>query len=76
MTGPAEGVIGAKPEAIFQRAKYGLPAKIEPHQDEKDEGQFNGAIFEFDDNSNKIISIKRINERYSNKNSKEHSLVD
>src|SRR5437763_628825 len=58
MTGPTEGVIGAKPEAIFRRAKYGFPAKIEPHEDEEHEGQFNGVIFEFDDN-NKIISIKR-----------------
>jgi calcineurin-like phosphoesterase len=70
MTGPAEGVIGANPKAIFRRAKYGFPAKIEPHEDEKGEGQFNGVIIEFDDDSNKVISIRRINERYSNKNKK------
>ncbi|CAI2167576.1 8017_t:CDS:2 [Funneliformis geosporum] len=59
MTGPSEGVIGAKPEAIFRRAKYGFPAKIEPHEDEKGEGQFNGVIFEFDDNSNKKTSFRK-----------------
>jgi calcineurin-like phosphoesterase len=56
MTGPYGGVIGAKPEVIFQRAKYGLPAKMAPAEDN---GQFNGVIFEFDDN-NKMTSIKRI----------------
>ena len=60
MTGPAEGVIGANPKAIFRRAKYGFPAKIEPHEDEEGEGQFNGVIFEFDDNTNKLLNIKRI----------------
>ena len=74
MTGPAEGVIGAKPEAVFRRAKYGFPAKIEPHEDEGGEGQFNGVIIDFDDNTNKAISIKRINERYSNK--KTHNDAD
>jgi len=57
MTGPYGGVIGAKPEVIFQRAKYGLPAKMTPHEDN---GQFNGVIFEFDEDSNKLLSIKRV----------------
>jgi 2',3'-cyclic-nucleotide 2'-phosphodiesterase len=57
MTGPYGGVIGAKPEVIFQRGKYGLPAKMAPHEDD---GQFNGVIFEFDEDSNKLLSIKRI----------------
>lgn len=57
MTGPYGGVIGAKPEVIFKRAKSGLPAKMTPHEDN---GQFNGAIFEFDDTTNKVISVKRI----------------
>ncbi|CAG8568359.1 4688_t:CDS:1 [Paraglomus occultum] len=57
MTGPYGGVIGAKPEVIFQRAKYGLPAKMTPHEDN---GQFNGVIFEFDDDSNKLLNIRRI----------------
>nr|CAG8644758.1 15614_t:CDS:2 [Entrophospora candida] len=60
MTGPAEGVIGARPEAIIKRSKVGLSAKMEPHEDEKDKGQFNGVIFEFDDISNKATIIKRI----------------
>lgn len=57
MTGPYGGVIGAKPEVIFKRAKYGLPAKMTPF---KDNGQFNGVVFEFDDKTNKLIDIKRI----------------
>jgi len=57
MTGPYGGVIGAKPEVIFQRAKYGLPAKMTPHEDN---GQFNGVIFKFDEDSNKLLSIRRI----------------
>ncbi|CAG8466540.1 4050_t:CDS:2 [Paraglomus brasilianum] len=59
MTGPYGGVIGAKPEVIFQRGKYGLPAKMTPHEDN---GQFNGVIFEFDEDSNKLLNIKRIRE--------------
>ncbi|CAH1757598.1 10454_t:CDS:2 [Entrophospora sp. SA101] len=55
MTGPYGGVIGAKPEVIFQRAKYGLPAKMTPTEDN---GQFNGVVLEFDDN-NKVVREKR-----------------
>jgi calcineurin-like phosphoesterase len=61
MTGPYGGVIGAKPEVIFQRAKYGLPAKMAPHEDD---GQFNGVIFEFEDDSNKLLRIKRIKKTF------------
>lgn len=57
MTGPHKGIIGAQPEVIIQRAKYGLPTKMTPSEDE---GQFNGVIFEFDDTSNKVISVQRI----------------
>ncbi|WNE40267.1 MAG: Putative phosphatase/phosphodiesterase [Mycoplasmataceae bacterium] len=57
MTGPYGGVIGAKPEVIFKRAKYGLPAKMTPFEDN---GQFNGIILEFDDKTNKLADIKRI----------------
>jgi len=56
MTGPYWGIIGAKPEVIIQRAKYGLPAKMIPCEDK---GQFNGIIFEFND-ENKLMSIQRI----------------
>jgi len=57
LTGPYGGVIGAQLEGVIQRSKYGLPAKILPH---KDKGQFNGVIFEFDNTSNRVISIERI----------------
>ena len=59
MTGPTGGIIGAKYEVIIKRAKDGLPAKMAPHEDS---GQFNGVIFEFDDITNKIVGIERINE--------------
>ena len=58
MTGPFGGVIGAKLEVIIQRNVYGLPAKMAPHEDN---GQFNGVIFEFDDITNKVVRIERIN---------------
>lgn len=57
MTGPYGGIIGAKPEAIIQRVKYGLPAKILPYEDN---GQFNGVIFEIDEKNNKVVKIQRI----------------
>jgi 2',3'-cyclic-nucleotide 2'-phosphodiesterase len=60
MTGPAHGVIGADPEGIIKRAERGLPAKMIPHKDERDKGQFNGVVFEFDPVSNQAINIQRI----------------
>jgi metallophosphoesterase (TIGR00282 family) len=64
MTGPAKGVIGANPAGIIKRAKEGLPAKMEPHEDKEDKGQFNGVIIEFDDISNRAISIKRVRKMF------------
>ena len=61
MTGPSEGIIGAERKAIIRRAKEGLPAKIVPHEAKEDRGQFNGVIFEFD-NNNKVVKIQRINQ--------------
>ena len=60
MTGPSEGIIGAERKAIIRRAKEGLPAKIVPHEDPQDKGQFNGVIFEINEN-NKVVKIQRIN---------------
>ena len=60
MTGPAHGVIGANPEGIIKRAERGLPAKMVPNEDDKDKGQFNGVIFEFDETTNKVVNIQRI----------------
>jgi metallophosphoesterase (TIGR00282 family) len=59
MTGPHGGIIGAQPEVIAQRAKYGFLAKMIPYEDN---GQFNGAIFEFSDSDNKLVSVQRITE--------------
>jgi metallophosphoesterase (TIGR00282 family) len=58
MTGPRNGVIGAKPEVVFKRAKYCLSARMSPHEDE---GQFNGVVVTFDKFNNKACSIERIN---------------
>ena len=66
MTGPRNGIIGATPESIIERAKYGFSSKMEPNEDE---GQFNGIILEFDDLNNKVVSIERLNffkENYKN----------
>lgn len=57
MNGPSNGVIGASLTCIIERAKYGYSSKMEPHSDS---GQFNGVIFEFDE-QNKVKSIKRLN---------------
>ena len=57
MTGPYGGVIGAKLEVIIRRNKYGLPAKMAPHEDN---GQFNGVIFEFDPTSSQVVNIQRV----------------
>ncbi len=56
MTGPHDGIIGAQPGAIIQRSKYGFAAKMEPAEDA---GQFNGIIFEFDNNNN-ASSMRRL----------------
>jgi metallophosphoesterase (TIGR00282 family) len=58
MTGPSEGIIGARPAEIIQRSQYGFSFPIRPH--EEGEGQFNGLVLEIDDISNKVISLRRI----------------
>lgn len=58
MTGPSSGIIGAQPEVIIKRSKYGFISKMQPQDDGG--GQFNGLIIELDVN-NKVISLKRIN---------------
>jgi len=61
MTGPQHGIIGAQPQAIIQRSKYGFSAKMLPSEDN---GKFNGIILEINEISNQVISIKRININY------------
>lgn len=66
MTGPRNGIIGATPESIIKRSKYGFSSKMEPSEDL---GQFNGIILEFCSQNNKVISIERLNffrESYQN----------
>jgi calcineurin-like phosphoesterase len=65
MTGPRDGIIGAKPDCIIKRAKYGFSSKMEPNEDL---GQFNGIILDVNDENNKVKSIERLNflkENYS-----------
>jgi metallophosphoesterase (TIGR00282 family) len=58
LTGPREGVIGAELEGVIKKYKYGLPAKIIPK--EKDGGQMNAIILEFDEINNQLLKIERI----------------
>ena len=58
MTGPKNGIIGADPNCIIKRVKYGFNSKMEPFEDS---GQFNGVIFDFNQDDNKVRSIERMN---------------
>lgn len=58
MTGPAQGVIGAEPQAIIKRSKEGLPIRISPLETGK--GQLNGIILEISNENNKPVAVKRI----------------
>ena len=57
MTGPKNSIIGMSVESSLKRFETGLPEKYKIA-----EGNciFNGAIFEIDDTTNKVINIKRI----------------
>lgn len=70
MTGPSEGIIGAEPAGIIQRSKNNFSSPMRPY--EKGQGQFNGLILEIDDNSNKVISLQRINLKISFSDSNKH----
>jgi len=57
MTGPYNGVIGADPNVVWKRAKYGFMSRMAPLEDK--EGQFNAVLFVFSED-NKLKEIKRI----------------
>ena len=57
MTGPKKSVIGMNCEVSIKRFLTLLPEK---YKVAKDEGIFNGCIFEIDDITNKAINIKRV----------------
>ncbi|HXN54496.1 MAG TPA: TIGR00282 family metallophosphoesterase [Mycoplasmatales bacterium] len=61
MTGPKEGIIGAKPEAIIKRGKFGFNSKMEPNYDS---GQFNGIVISIEEKGNKVLLIERLNFDY------------
>lgn len=57
MTGPFNGVIGAKIENMIQRAKTNLGAKYEVADGQ---GQLNAVVLHIDENNGKALSITRI----------------
>ena len=57
MTGPKESVIGMDIETSIKRFCTSLP---ERYKSATGEGMVNGCIFEIDDNTNKVLSIRRI----------------
>lgn len=57
MTGPKNSVIGMNIESSIKRFETGLPEK---YKIAEGDCIFNGAIFEIDDATNKVINIKRI----------------
>ena len=59
MTGPKDSVLGLKTEIAIKRFTTGEYAHYECSDNE---AIFNAIEIEFDDNTNKAISIKRINE--------------
>lgn len=58
MTGPKDSVIGMSKDASIKRFLTSLP---ERYKVADGDAMFNGCIFEIDDNSNKVVNIKRIN---------------
>ena len=58
MTGPIKSVIGMDVDVSIKRFETSLPEKYKVSDDKS---KLNGCIFEIDDNTNKVISIKRIN---------------
>ena len=58
MTGPIESVIGMNIESSVKRFETSLP---ERYKVADGESKLNGCVFEIDDNTNKAISIERIN---------------
>lgn len=57
MTGPKKSVIGMSCEASIKRFLTSLPEKYKVAEGE---AFFNGCIFEIDNNTNQVVSIKRI----------------
>ena len=58
MTGPKKSVIGMDVDVSIKRFTTSLPEK---YRVAEGEGKLNSCLFEIDDNTNKVINIKRIN---------------
>lgn len=57
MTGPHDGIIGAKKEEMIYRSRTGLPSRFEVA---KGDGQLSAVVLDIDEESGKSRSIKRI----------------
>ncbi|MEA4820844.1 MAG: YmdB family metallophosphoesterase, partial [Erysipelotrichales bacterium] len=57
MTGPYDGIIGAKKEEIIFKTRTGLPAKFDV---ETGRGQLNAVVLDIDNETGKALSIKRV----------------
>ncbi|ADQ40489.1 metallophosphoesterase [Caldicellulosiruptor acetigenus I77R1B] len=58
MTGPYDSVLGVDKDIVIQKFTTLLPVRFEVA---KGKAQFNGIVFEVDNNSGKAVSIERIN---------------
>jgi len=57
MTGPYNSIIGVEKDIIVKKFVTLVPEKFEVA---KGEAQFNAAVFEIDDKTRQVVSIKRI----------------
>ncbi len=57
MTGPSASIIGMDRHNVMQSFVTGIPKRLEPALGK---GQFNGAMFEVDENTGKTLGIERI----------------
>jgi len=57
MTGPYEGVIGFKPQAVLERFLYGTPRSLEPSTRG---GAMCGVVVDVDEATGKARSIRRV----------------
>jgi hypothetical protein len=57
MTGPYNGVIGAKKEEVIYRTRTGLPARFDVADGP---GQLSGVVLTFDNTTGKATAIRRL----------------
>ncbi|AKU79446.1 TIGR00282 family metallophosphoesterase [Spiroplasma turonicum] len=57
MTGPINSIIGVNPSEVINKEKTGLPTKFIPSTND---GKLCGVVLSFDDITNKVLRIKRL----------------